>query len=68
LTFFKKNDSFDTKNLKKCGEEFLRQNTVSSTGINACGDITSWSGVIQKKVIPKKQEDNKESTIYYLKV
>ena len=55
-------------NLKKCGEEFLRQNTVSSTGINACGDITSWSGAIQKKVVPKKQEDNKESTIYYLKV
>jgi len=55
-------------NLKKCGEEFLKQNTVSSTGINACGDITSWSGAIQKKVIPKKQENNKESTVYYLKV
>jgi len=54
--------------LKKCGEEFLKQNTVSSTGINACGDITSWSGAIQKKVIPKKQENNEESTIYYLKV
>jgi len=50
------------------GEKFLRQNTVSSTGINACGDITSWSGAIQKKVVPKKQEDNKESTVYYLKV
>ena len=46
----------------------LNKNTVSSTGINACGDITSWSGAIQKKVIPKKQENNKESTIYYLKV